>query len=361
MALMKCPECGGQVSDQADVCIHCGYPLKNHTKNIEVLGVQQKNKEIRIKNQKQDQPKEERKHKCVYKIVLGLGVVLIAIIVIFVILFPRLKYEYAKKMLSEGKYESALEVLEDIKDYKGVEKLIEEGSYQYANSLIENNKDLSKALKIYEKIPDYQESSKKMIYCNYQLGMQAYELGDFEKAIKYFEKVKDSLDVSREISCSNSMLQYQGEWFNKEKKYGIRIDGWDLYRYFYNLCEDGKYRISSELKTLQADMYTIYEKSVGFCNDTGSTDFCYYSLQNDNLHEIANNGIETTFFKEKISTEVMEKPTIGMTSEEVKNSTWGEPEDINKDTYSWGIKEQWCYPDNKYIYFEDGIVTSISE
>ena len=29
MALIKCPECGGQVSDKADVCIHCGYPIKN--------------------------------------------------------------------------------------------------------------------------------------------------------------------------------------------------------------------------------------------------------------------------------------------------------------------------------------------
>ena len=28
MALITCPECGGKVSDQAAVCIHCGYPLK---------------------------------------------------------------------------------------------------------------------------------------------------------------------------------------------------------------------------------------------------------------------------------------------------------------------------------------------
>lgn len=27
MALIKCPECNGQVSDRAEVCIHCGYPL----------------------------------------------------------------------------------------------------------------------------------------------------------------------------------------------------------------------------------------------------------------------------------------------------------------------------------------------
>ena len=28
MALIKCPECGGQVSDTAPACIHCGYPLQ---------------------------------------------------------------------------------------------------------------------------------------------------------------------------------------------------------------------------------------------------------------------------------------------------------------------------------------------
>lgn len=27
MALISCPECGKQISDQASACIHCGYPL----------------------------------------------------------------------------------------------------------------------------------------------------------------------------------------------------------------------------------------------------------------------------------------------------------------------------------------------
>jgi ribosomal protein L37E len=27
MALIKCPECGKEISDQSKVCIHCGYPL----------------------------------------------------------------------------------------------------------------------------------------------------------------------------------------------------------------------------------------------------------------------------------------------------------------------------------------------
>ena len=29
MALIRCPECGKEVSDKSKVCIHCGYPLVN--------------------------------------------------------------------------------------------------------------------------------------------------------------------------------------------------------------------------------------------------------------------------------------------------------------------------------------------
>ena len=54
-------------------------------------------------------------------------------------------------------------------------------------------------------------------------------------------------------------------------------------------------------------------------------------------------------------------PAIGMTADEVRASSWGNPKDINRDTYSWGVQEQWCYSDYRYIYLEDGIVTSISE
>lgn len=37
MALIKCPECGKEISDKSKQCIHCGYPLdelKNETSNI---------------------------------------------------------------------------------------------------------------------------------------------------------------------------------------------------------------------------------------------------------------------------------------------------------------------------------------
>lgn len=54
-------------------------------------------------------------------------------------------------------------------------------------------------------------------------------------------------------------------------------------------------------------------------------------------------------------------PRPGMTAREVRDSAWGSPDKINRDTYSWGVKEQWVYDGRGYVYLEDGVVTSVSE
>ena len=30
MALIKCPECGKEISDKSENCIHCGFPIQDH-------------------------------------------------------------------------------------------------------------------------------------------------------------------------------------------------------------------------------------------------------------------------------------------------------------------------------------------
>ena len=50
---------------------------------------------------------------------------------------------------------------------------------------------------------------------------------------------------------------------------------------------------------------------------------------------------------------------IGMTMQQVLDSMWGEPEKINKTTTAYGTSEQWVYPNNNYLYFENGILTAI--
>jgi hypothetical protein len=50
---------------------------------------------------------------------------------------------------------------------------------------------------------------------------------------------------------------------------------------------------------------------------------------------------------------------IGMTAEEVLSIGWGKPNDINRTITAYGTREQWVYGNGNYLYFEDGILTSI--
>ncbi|MCQ5364148.1 DUF2845 domain-containing protein [Anoxybacillus salavatliensis] len=64
--------------------------------------------------------------------------------------------------------------------------------------------------------------------------------------------------------------------------------------------------------------------------------------------------------KAEIQKENAGKISIGMTEEEVLER-WGKPLDINKTITQNGISEQWVYPNNQYLYFEDGVLTSIQQ
>lgn len=63
----------------------------------------------------------------------------------------------------------------------------------------------------------------------------------------------------------------------------------------------------------------------------------------------------------KSSQKSIEKPTpqIGMTASEAEASSWGKPVRKNITEYPWGKREQWVYSIYRYIYFENGRVTSI--
>ena len=49
---------------------------------------------------------------------------------------------------------------------------------------------------------------------------------------------------------------------------------------------------------------------------------------------------------------------IGMTSAQAEES-WGKPDDVNRTTSRSGVSEQWVYESGSYLYFQDGILTTI--
>ena len=99
----------------------------------------------------------------------------------------------------------------------------------------------------------------------------------------------------------------------------------------------------------------------------------YHIVQNgiERFHQQAEDAVDsTTQMKNRLSNELLQqeiqkgkkgKPTLGMTRYQVRNTSWGEPIDINKTTTKYGTEEQWVYSDYKYLYFEDGILVSIQE
>ncbi len=68
--------------------------------------------------------------------------------------------------------------------------------------------------------------------------------------------------------------------------------------------------------------------------------------------------------KEKMAkmTRCQRMPTrIGLTAAQARTSCWGEPEYINRTQTASHVREQWVYPGVGYLYFDNGILTTIQE
>lgn len=52
-------------------------------------------------------------------------------------------------------------------------------------------------------------------------------------------------------------------------------------------------------------------------------------------------------------------PKVGMTAEEIRKSSWGEPKYINQTKTEKGVVEQWVYPAYQFVYLENGKVTIV--
>ena len=295
----------------------------------------------------------------------------------------------------EHEYDNGVITKESTSTKEG-EKIItcEICGYSYIESLpiIE-----SKNQKIYEQMVEL---------CNSEEYMQALIVG--KDAVEDIECPKDTIDeFARKIISDN--FQY----IKEEVKYAIENSDFKildtLYYYrrgldkeqvkVYEFYRDlqGVYRnikdpkdeieiIGIDLKIGAKEYVCKYEQdATDYEYGTQGYSFTYFKpiflFEDGKIEKSGNRFIKITYtdgtcctyesdeMKKKDEEEKKQKeqeylenePRIGMTADEVKKSNWGNPQDINKTTYAWGVTEQWCYPNYRYIYFEDGIVTAIQE
>lgn len=179
---------------------------------------------------------------------------------------------------------------------------------------------------------------------------------------------------------------WKGSFYGRTGTISVQL-GWDdetIVRFFLGL--DDEYKIQDDEfplinETLNDKFGNIVEETGISYNYSGNDDFEFQLPKTLQQQSVCTLGWNTekmlAYMSTKPKPEVTEEPqkeepieqkknpTIGMTADEVRNSTWGEPDDINKTTNKYGVREQWVYKsynyDNRYIYLENGIVTTIQE
>lgn len=125
MALIKCPECGKEISDRAEKCPNCGCPIEEQKNEVD-------SKTVSINNV--DSKQEKSKKKIPKKVIVGLCsiIIIIAILVIiyFIATMDSRNYKTAQALYKSEKYEQALSKFNSLGDYKNSKEMVKKCEYE---------------------------------------------------------------------------------------------------------------------------------------------------------------------------------------------------------------------------------------
>lgn len=379
MSLIKCPECGRRnVSDSAEACPSCGYNIKTYfdkarydTKNES----KDDKRELEEEKQNLDKEVERIKEDIIPK---KMQILLCVLFVLFLVAIKfvnamidqkKIEQDYitAVNQYKEGDYESSINYFQN-SDYKDSISYLKLSKYELANQLLQNNQDIDKAYELLQELGNYQDSSNLLEQYYYLKGVNNYKNGIFDIAKEFFDLDNNYEDTEIYLNNIDKVLPLQGEWLWQSKNpydnniRGFVVDKWEIT--FYR--DSDIMGVHSDAMTFDIDDVkenrVTFQTSIRRYELTFTGNLMEAEMIKDDIMYILKDESPITCKKEDFLCYIIkEEPKIGMTAEEVRASSWGSPEEINKDTYSWGVKEQWCYSGYKYIYLEDGIVTSISE
>jgi hypothetical protein len=81
------------------------------------------------------------------------------------------------------------------------------------------------------------------------------------------------------------------------------------------------------------------------------------TLRADLVKKVALN--EALLEKSRVARKKSEGVAIGASMQDAIDSSWGRPERVNRTTTAFGDREQWVYGGGNYLYFQDGVLTTI--
>lgn len=379
MAIINCPECGKEVSDKAISCPNCGYGVKSHYEKIYKFEQDKQN------IQKREKAKKEilnnlKNNKKIFFVVFGVMFILAMLYIGFLIYNGKVDYQLAKKQFLNGDLETAEKTFYSLNGYRDSEEyiqIIKKQRFQEAmdkidsDCLVAYNYFIQMTDKEFSELNDSHYSLEDVIYkCKINCAIKGgaeYKNNNLDVAYQYFI-----------INYKTDKNSYE-QAYNNCKDYILfkEVSKWDIYMYEENKIQnfigtgtftnnkvtlegtqsygipDGTYDYSINGSGIKTDLYVFNVYFSGLSKGDSVTGFLAEDYNSFGYTDIV--LLPTSASNE------YKPPMLGMTTNEVENSAWGKPDTINKTTYAWGTTEQWCYSDNKYVYFDNGIVTAISE
>ena len=316
MALIKCPECGKEISDKSKTCVHCGFPLdENRPEPIEpndsiievsaseepmpaqeeaVSKLVTENPEIEEQKSTSENNTSLMQNRSLKYIIIAVVVVVIGWFAINnLVLLPQ-KYATAEQLLKNGQYAEAIAAFEELGSYSNAEK-----DKEYAIALAQYNaEEYEASLEHFEALDDYRDSKAyfesmvyKPVYTELDSGGKKYTIDqsyDDEGRLKYFVESSDKASGvwgdGEIIWQLRRTYEYDSEGNLAsmiEQNYGYEeLTYTAIYTYTYSFNEDGS--VKERQCVLNRDRETSYSTTTYEYNEEGQVVWEHYRSSKSN-------------------------------------------------------------------------------
>lgn len=121
--------------------------------------------------------------------------------------------------------------------------------------------------------------------------------------------------------------------------------------------EEWRSELDREYKVYLKQLYEKADKKL-------DEDFKQKMIEEEKKRELEEERIEKERIEKKRELEKLanKEPSIGMSEEDLNACAWAKDlEKVNETITAYGISKQYCYDGYRYVYVEDGVVTTIQK
>ena len=203
-----------------------------------------------LKKKEEERIKKEKRKKTIY-IISGAAAIIALILLTIFVFIPMNKYSNATKLMEQGEYEEAIDVLSEIRNYRDSETQIKECYYCIGTNQ-RNSGDYDSAISTFESIGDYKDSKEQIKNCKYEKAIKFYNEKEWHNAFSIFKKLegfKDSNDYMQK--CNQEYIE--SLTVNAPVNFGNALDQ-----------NDPNSKAAKNYVTIKSITYNVYDSDIEF-------------------------------------------------------------------------------------------------